>query len=85
MKKLAVVISDDLGIHARPASELVKEAKKYQSIIKIKKGEKEVVATQLIMLMGLGVKKGEAVEFTIEGADEEIAYHAIMRFIEANL
>ena len=32
MKKLEYVIRDEIGIHARPAGELVKEAKKYNSI-----------------------------------------------------
>lgn len=85
MKQFTYVIKDELGIHARPAGELSKEAKKYESKVKIKKGEKEVLATQLLMLMGLGVKKGEEVEFSIEGADEETAYEAIVGFMEANL
>ena len=37
MKKLEYVIRDEIGIHARPAGELVKEAKKYNSRITISK------------------------------------------------
>ena len=41
MKEFKYVITDELGIHARPAGLFVKEAAKFQSDIKIKKGEKE--------------------------------------------
>lgn len=35
--------------------------------------------------MGLGVKKGHEVAFTIEGADEEAAYEAVSKFMQDNL
>lgn len=85
MKKFIYVIKDELGIHTRPAGTLAKEAKKYESEITIRKGEREVRASQLLMLMGLGVKKGEEVEITIQGTDEVTAYDAIVKFMENNL
>lgn len=85
MKKFNYVIKDNLGIHARPAGLLVKEAKQYESIIKIKKGEKEVTATQLMMLMGLGVKHADEVEITVSGQDEDAAYEAMEAFFRNNL
>jgi len=85
MRSFKYIVKDELGIHARPAGLLTKEAKKYKSNIKIKKGEKEVSASQLLMLMGLGVKYGEEITITIEGADEEAAYAAILAFLEENL
>ena len=39
MKSFNYVITDEVGIHARPAGILVKEAKKYASTIRIVKGE----------------------------------------------
>lgn len=85
MKTFNYIITDKLGIHARPASMLVKEARKYQSEIKIKKGENEVFASQMLMLMSLGVKKGDEVIITINGEDEEVAYEAIAAFLKDNL
>lgn len=41
MKNFEYTIKDELGIHARPAGMLVKEAKKYQSKITITKTEKQ--------------------------------------------
>lgn len=85
MKKLEYVIRDEIGIHARPAGELVKEAKKYNSRITISKDGKSVEATKLMAVMGLGVKCGQTVEITVEGEDEDTAYEGIKNFFEENL
>ncbi|MCP1102969.1 phosphocarrier protein HPr [Aequitasia blattaphilus] len=85
MKSFEYVINDELGLHARPAGLLVKEAKKFSSKIMVKKEEKEVQATQLMMLMGMAVKKGAEVTVTIEGEDEEEAAKAMETFFKDNL
>ena len=85
MKKFQYVIQDELGIHARPAGMLARIAKKYESTVEIGKGDKNVLASQLLMLMSLGVKKGDEVSVSIEGADEEEAYRELKAFFEENL
>lgn len=78
-------IKDELGIHARPAGMLVKEAKKYESKIKIKKDSREVSASQLLGLMSLSVKCKDGITVIIEGSDEEIAAEKMKQFFEENL
>ena len=85
MKTFEYTIKDELGIHARPAGLLVKEAKKYESECKITKDGKTKKLTQLMMLMSLGVKQGETVTVTAEGADEDTAIEGLKAFFEANL
>lgn len=85
MQKFSYVIKDEVGIHARPAGLLVKEAKKYESTIQIVKDSKSAAATKLMAVMGLGVKCGDTVEVEIEGADEETACEGIKAFFESNL
>ena len=85
MQNFSYVIKDEVGIHARPAGLLVKEAKKYQSKIKIVKGEKSADATKLMMVMSLGVKCGEEVAVEVEGEDEETACKEMKAFFESNL
>ena len=85
MKKFNYVIKDEVGIHARPASELVKEAKKYSSTITIAKGDKSAVATKLMAVMSLGVKCGEEITVTVEGEDEDTAVEKMKDFMEANM
>ena len=85
MKTFDYTIKDAMGIHARPAGLLVKEAKKYESECTITKDGKTKKLTQLMMLMSLGVKQGETVTVTAEGADEDAAIADLKEFFEANL
>lgn len=85
MKTFEYTIKDELGIHARPAGMLAKTAKGFESVITIEKDGKSVSAQKLMMLMGLGVKHGDTVKITVEGADEEAASKAIEDFLQKNL
>ena len=85
MKAFEYTITDPVGIHARPAGILVKEIKKYASTVTVIKGEKEVNALKLMALMGMGIKQGDTVKVTIDGADEDAAAAAIEEFFKANL
>ena len=80
MKTFDYTVKDELGIHARPAGLLVKEAKNFTSKITIKKGEKEVDATRVMAVMALGVKQGETVTVNVDGADEDAAVAAMKAF-----
>lgn len=85
MKSFDYIITDEIGIHARPAGQLAKEAKQFQSTIKLSIDGKEADAGKLMAVMGLGVKKGNTVTVTAEGEDEEKAIEAIEEFMKANL
>ena len=85
MKTFDYTIKDELGIHARPAGMLAKTAKGFESVITIEKDGKSVNAQKLMMLMGLGVKCGDIVKVTVEGADEEAAAKAVEEFLAKNL
>lgn len=85
MKSFTYVIKDEVGIHARPAGLLVKEAKKYQSTVTIVKDDKSAVATKLMAVMALGVKSGETITVNVEGDDEETAAAEIEAFFQATM
>lgn len=85
MKKFEYVVTDLLGIHARPAGLLVKEVKNYKSTVMLEKDGKKVDATRLMAVMSLGVKKDQTVAVTIEGEDEEAACEGLERFFKENL
>lgn len=85
MKSFKYTIKDELGIHARPAGLLVREAKSFKSVVSIKKGENQIDASQLFKLMGLNVKHGEEIEIIIEGEDEAEACEALEKFLNENL
>lgn len=85
MMEFSYTISDPLGIHARPAGMLAKEAGKYSSVCTLRKGEKSVRLTRLMALMSLTVRAGDTISIRAEGADEEAAIQGLRRFFEEHL
>lgn len=85
MQKFSYTIKEEVGIHARPAGLLVKEAKKYASKITICKDGKSADAGKLMAVMALGVKCGQTVDVEIEGEDEAAALEGMKAFFESNL
>lgn len=85
MKNFSYTIKDEIGIHARPAGLLAKTAKEFQSVVTLEKDGKAAAATKLMAIMGMGVKCGDTVNVTVEGADEETAAAAMEEFFKANL
>jgi phosphocarrier protein len=85
MKTFEYTINDELGIHARPAGMLVKEAGKYACSVTISKGEKSASAKKIFGVMGLGVKPGETIIITCDGEDEEAAISAIAALLQKEL
>lgn len=85
MKSFDYTITDEIGIHARPAGILAKKAKEYASRITITKGGKTAEAQKLMAVMSLGVKKGETITVSAEGEDEEKAVADMETFFKENL
>ena len=86
MKQFQYVITDPVGIQARPAGLLVKAAKALDSTVTVEKvGGKSSAATKLMAVMGLGVKGGDTVTVTVEGGNEEASLQAMEQFFRENL
>ena len=85
MRSFEYTITDEVGIHARPAGILVKEAKSYDSVIKVTKDGKSAEAKKLMALMGLGVKKGDTVTVSVVGGDEDAVAAKMEEFFKNNL
>lgn len=84
MKTFQHKITDEVGIHARPAGLLVKKVKELNCAVSISKGDKTVDASKLMAIMQLGVKNGDTVTLTFESNDEQ-AYDSLKKFFEENL
>ena len=87
MKQFTYTITDPVGIHARPAGMLAKEAKTLDSTVTIAKadGSKSAAATKLMAVMGMGIKSGETITVTVEGGNEEANAAAMEQFFKENL
>ena len=85
MKEFKYVVQDELGLHARPAGLMVKEAAKFKSAITLDSGAKKADAKRIMAVMSMGVKQGVEVTVTVDGEDEDAAFEAIKTFFETNL
>lgn len=80
-----VVIGSKAGLHARPASLVVKEAARFSSQIELVAPVKTINLKSLISLMSLGLKQGAEVTVRATGADEAEAVESLSRMLAAEL
>ena len=85
MKEFTYKITDEVGIHARPAGLLVKKAGEFASQVTLIKGDKEADCKKIFAVMGLGVKKDETVRVQVSGSDEDRATAELEKFFGDNL
>ena len=71
MKQFTYTVQDEMGIHARPAGQVVKFAKTLQSKVTIEKDGAVADAKRMISLLSLNVLKGETITVRLEGETEE--------------
>ena len=85
MKEQTFTITDDTGIHARPATLLVNKAGQYESHVEMHYNGKTVNLKSIMGVMSLGVPKGAEIKVTVEGSDEDQAIEGIAAAIREQL
>ncbi|MDD3219806.1 MAG: HPr family phosphocarrier protein [Lachnospiraceae bacterium] len=85
MKEFNYKITDELGVHARPAGLFAKEAAAFPCKITIVKDGKEADAKRIFGIMSLGIKAGQEITLRVEGEKEEEAIAQLSRFLQENL
>jgi phosphocarrier protein len=83
MPERQVRIVNKLGIHARPAAEIVKSAVKFKSSITIVRDDLEVNAKSIMGVMMLAAECGATITLRAEGVDADDALAAIAAVIAA--
>lgn len=84
MKEFKHIITDELGLHARPAGLLVKAASAFSCDIKITANGKSADAKRIMGVMLLAVKQGCEVTITCDGTDEDTAAAALETLLKEN-
>ena len=79
-----VVIKNETGLHARPASMFVKVASKYKSEITLIKEEKEYNAKSLMAILSMGAGKDTEITIKAEGVDEKEATEDLKTLVDSN-
>ena len=80
-----VVITNETGLHARPASQFVQKAGKFKSVIKIVFEDKEVNAKSIMGVMSLGISQGKEITLKADGEDEIEAVNQLEKFIKTEM
>ena len=78
-----VIIQNRLGVHARPAALLVKEAARFRSEVFLSKNGLEVNGKSIMGVMMLAAEKGSEIEIRVEGADAAEALSALLALIDS--
>ena len=81
MAERSVQIVNKLGIHARPAAEIVKCASKFKSNITIIRDDLEVNGKSIMGVMMLAAERGSSILIRAEGGDEQAALDALAAVI----
>ena len=79
-----VVVQNQVGLHARPATFFIQKANEYKSSIWVTKDEKKVNAKSLLGVLSLGVIRGTEITITADGPDQEDAVNGLIELISAN-
>ena len=77
-----VVINNQVGLHARPATFFIQKANEFKSSIWIEKEDRRVNAKSLLGVLSLGIVKGTAVNLIADGADEVEALNGLEELVE---
>ena len=86
MKEFSCTIKNPTGIDTRRAGLIVKITKNYDNtVVTITKDGNTVKTSQLMKLIGLGIKQGDTISVTVEGGDEDVAATAMAQFFQSNL
>ena len=81
MRQQEVEIVNKLGIHARPAAEIVKTSSRFKSAITIIRDDLEVNAKSIMGVMMLAAEQGASITLRAEGPDADAALDALAALI----
>ena len=82
MVKKEVTVTNNIGLHARPATFFIQKANTYKSSVWVEKDERKVNAKSLLGVLSLGIAKGMTITLIADGQDEVGAIDGLIELIE---
>lgn len=79
-----VVVNNQVGLHARPATFFIQKANEFKSSVWVEKEERRVNAKSLLGVLSLGIVKGTAITLIADGADEQAAIDTLAELVASN-
>lgn len=78
-----VILQNQVGLHARPATFFIQKANEFKSLILIEKDERRVNAKSLLGVLSLGIEGGTKIKILADGPDEEAAIAGLIELVES--
>ena len=78
-----VLVQNQVGLHARPATFFIQKANEFKSSIWVEKEERRVNAKSLLGVLSLGIVGGVTIRIITDGADEEQAVDALVELVNS--
>ncbi len=82
MTQKEVTISNNIGLHARPATFFIQKANSYKSSVWIEKEDRKINAKSLLGVLSLGIAQGMTVTIIADGQDEAEAVGGLTELID---
>ncbi len=84
MLSKTIVVQNQVGLHARPATFFIQKSNEFKSSIWVEKNDRRVNAKSLLGVLSLGITKGMEITIITDGTDEKEAIEALEKLIESN-
>ena len=78
-----VVVKNQVGLHARPATFFIQKANEFKSSIWVEKEERRVNGKSLLGVLSLGIIGGTAIRIIADGSDEDLAVNSLVALVES--
>ena len=80
-----VMVQNQVGLHARPATFFIQRANEFRSSIWVEKEERRVNAKSLLGVLSLGIVGGTTIRVMADGADEEAAVESLVKLVQSGV
>ena len=78
-----VMVQNQVGLHARPATFFIQKANEFKSSIWDEKEERRVNAKSLLGVLSLGIVGGTPIRVIADGSDEQEAVESLVKLVES--
>ncbi|MBS7370333.1 MAG: HPr family phosphocarrier protein [Oscillospiraceae bacterium] len=78
-----IEVTNQVGLHARPATFFIQKANEYKSSIWVEKEERRVNAKSLLGILSLGIVGGAKIRIIADGSDEQLAVDGLVKLVES--
>lgn len=78
-----VLVQNQVGLHARPATFFIQKANEFKSSVWVEKDERRVNAKSLLGVLSLGIVGGTTIRIMADGSDEEQAVDGLVKLVES--